>query len=743
MSRLITLNEELESIVEKYNLQNIAGILKEEYAISKNKDLQEALSEIETDGRVLKIGMVGRVKAGKSSLLNSLIFNGESVLPKAATPMTAALTILEYADETKATVEFFKKEDINNIKKEHARYIEELEKAIQDEFIKLQEKNKNSKRPKHEEELKEKTQKKVTKSFKSSHPSLYSSWDQYELIKKCGLDIENIEPTKEIIADSVESLNRQLEEYVGAKGKFMPFTKSVTLYLQQANLKDVQIIDTPGVNDPVISREERTKELLKYCDVIFIVSPSGQFLSSDDIDLFDRITSKEGIKEIYLVASKVDGQLFGSVKIESGGILNRALENIVTVLTKQTKKVFETDADLKDLKVFANLLKKDVLYSSGICHSIFKKFDNKENFDENEAHVWKNLQGGYKDFFNDDAIAKTNLKLLANMENIQSQLDEVKVKKDTILNERKESFEKNKIDALQNYKNKLIKEINSKIKTLEDTDINELKQKQKSMQSKQQNASVVLDNEYEDIINILDIDLTQKLTTTLNGYFKATKDDINDAEGSETETKYYTVHVSGDWYNPFSWGGHDETRTRTSTYTTARAGMIRNSIDELTDNIESTIDTDAKKELNYWKKNIAQKTIIKTLRETLGDENVDILILINTIKQVLNAVEYPDISYSGELPSELRKSGTLTGSSAERFLSDAQEYVAELKTRVKKDIKNYIKSLTTSLKDIDISNKIFKQYESQMQELENAIKNKELSLEKYNKIIKDLEVIHE
>jgi len=743
MSKLITLNKELESIVERYKLQDIASILKEEYAISKSKDLQEALSEIETDGRVLKVGVVGRVKAGKSSLLNSLIFDGENVLPKAATPMTAALTILEYADETKATVEFFKKEDITSIKKEHAKYKEELEKAIQDEFIKSQEKNRNSKKPKSEEELKKKTQIRVTKNFKSTHSSLYSSWEQYELIKKCGLDIESIALTKEIKADSVESLNRQLEEYVGAKGKFMPFTKSVTICLNKENLKDVQIIDTPGLNDPVISREERTKELLKYCDVIFIVSPSGQFLSSDDIDLFDRITSKEGIKEIYLVASKIDGQLFGSVKTESGGILNKALKNIVIALTKQAKNVFKTDEYLKDLKVFDNLLEKDTLYSSGVCHSILKKFDNKESFDENEAHVWKNLQGGYKDFFSDNTTAKANLKLLANIENIESQLDEVKVKKETILNERKENYEKSKIDTLQNYKSELIKGINSKIKTLEDTDINELKKKQKSMQAKQHNASVALDNEYEDIINTLDIDVTQKLTTTLNGYFKETKDNINDAESSETETKNYTVHISGDWYNPFSWGGHDETRTRTHTYTTARAGMIRNSIDELTDKVESTIDTDAKKELNHWKKEIAQKTIIKTLRETLGDENVDIPILTNTIKQVLNTVSYPDISYSGGLPSDLRKSGTLTGSSAERFLSDAQEYVSNLKTRVKKDIKNYIKSLTTSLKEVDISKKIFSKYENKMQELENAIKNKELSLDGYNKIIKDLKAIDE
>ena len=51
------------------------------------------------EGRNLRVGIIGRVKAGKSSLLNALMFAGNDVLPKAATPMTASLTILRYTDQ--------------------------------------------------------------------------------------------------------------------------------------------------------------------------------------------------------------------------------------------------------------------------------------------------------------------------------------------------------------------------------------------------------------------------------------------------------------------------------------------------------------------------------------------------------------------------------------------------------------------------------------------------------------------
>jgi hypothetical protein len=147
---------------------------------------------------------------------------------------------------------------------------------------------------------------------------LFSSYDQYSKIKASNLSLNELKKFENIQADNIDSLNKKLYDFVGADGKYMPFTKSVTIKLNNENLKDIEIIDTPGINDPIASREERTKELLKNCDVIFVVSPSGQFLSSEDIDLLDRITKKEGIQEIYIIASQIDNQLYGSEKEKTG-----------------------------------------------------------------------------------------------------------------------------------------------------------------------------------------------------------------------------------------------------------------------------------------------------------------------------------------------------------------------------------------------------------------------------------------
>ena len=61
--------------------------------------------------RKLNIGVIGQVKAGKSSFLNTLLFGGKKVLPSAATPKTATLTKIEYGEENTLTVEYYAPEE--------------------------------------------------------------------------------------------------------------------------------------------------------------------------------------------------------------------------------------------------------------------------------------------------------------------------------------------------------------------------------------------------------------------------------------------------------------------------------------------------------------------------------------------------------------------------------------------------------------------------------------------------------
>jgi hypothetical protein len=722
------------------------------------------LQKIENENRLLQIGIIGRVKTGKSSLLNAILFDGKSILPKAATPMTAALTVISYGKKLSAEVEFFSRKDIEKIKKEHAEYERELKILTQIKFDELKKRkakkgqkadgilkvggilNKSlSLTPAAEKDLREKAERSAKREL-NSKVSLNSAYDQYNRIKKSGVNYTTLGNKKILVASSLSDLSNNLLEYVGAAGKYMPFTKSVHIKIPQENLKNIQVVDTPGMNDPVQSREERTRELLKFCDVVLIVSPSGQFLSNEDVELMDRITSKEGIRELYVVASQMDLQLFGSVKEESGGDLHRAFKLITSDLAKH---LHSTLSELKQSNIevgttYDQLIEQSrekVIHSSGICLTIKEEFDNQTNWDEGTQTAWENLTSHYPDYFSgtDKVLSSSNLDLLANTSSINSIIEEVKEKKDEILRSRREEFVKAKLDSLLAYKKALIKYIDDQVEIIHNSDVEELKEQQQRLHKIKAKTSSGLDEEYHDLVTELGINLNEPLKQTVKEYFKQAKRAVNDAEGSKT--KSYEVSTSK-WYNPFSWGRKE---TKYDTYTTVRTGAAKNALEELTGEIETAIDMESKQLLLNWKNKHLYSQILTTLRgeNNINDEHIEITQIKKVIRNVLNSVVYPDISYSGKLPDSLSSAtGTLKRSSAEDFLEEARSYISELRQRVREDISSYSSSLVSALKDVNLSESIFSNYNTMLEELETKIKNKAITLDSFDRLKKQLEKIN-
>jgi len=135
--KLIEISKKLEEIIKKSDLYDSVKIFRNEFSILETSDLEKTILSMNEENRVLKIGIVGRVKAGKSSLLNALVFDGKDILPKAATPMTAALTRLEYGEVIEANVDFYTQEDIDSLKKNFDKYKEEFEKLKKQKFEEL------------------------------------------------------------------------------------------------------------------------------------------------------------------------------------------------------------------------------------------------------------------------------------------------------------------------------------------------------------------------------------------------------------------------------------------------------------------------------------------------------------------------------------------------------------------------------------------------------------------------------
>ncbi len=521
----------IEKTLQEQGLQERARPFISDNSVIKTEELEKTLKELQDTNRDLKVGIIGRVKAGKSSLLNALIFEGVEVLPKAATPMTASLTILKYANTLSAEVEFYSPKDILELENEHERYVREFNRIVGEEVKKQKEKqslsnrakeglknigNKFSRNKSHEEAPKERVlsdeeiverAERIAKSELEKDTKLVSSYDQYERMKKSGLfNTEKLDPC--IQANSLQELNQKLLQFVGANGKFMPYTKAVQISLNNPNLKDLEVIDTPGVNDPIVSREERTKALLKDCDVVFIVSPSGQFLTDSDMSLFDRVSNKEGLQEIYFVASQADSAVGSMSEVEkSNQHLPTAFENAQKALSSQLNnimgKLIQNYHNQRE--VFEKAIKNGVILASGVCFSMYKDFNNQASWERNQKteeyhNALRNLRDAYPDAFNSVDKSKESLLFLSNMSAIEERLEKAAKEKEKIISQKWQDYAKSQANNLHSFITQLLQDLEEEKKRIKSADMGAIKEQIKAYEKLSGNIEMKFREVYEEFI---------------------------------------------------------------------------------------------------------------------------------------------------------------------------------------------------------------------------------------------------
>ncbi len=743
---IIQLNNQIEEFVNKYDFSHDALALKQEHAIQKSEEWQRVLDSFAEQGRVLRIGIIGRVKAGKSSMLNALLFNGNDILPKAATPMTAALTIMEYSESVSAEVDFFTQQDIDEIKVKYDFFQKALDSKVKEKELENAERIKrkkgvNSLSAEEQQECLNKAKSQAEREMKDD-PS-FASYDQYRRIKESGKSLSDLEQYRTISAGSVEELmNGVLNQFVGSSGAFMPFTKSVTLHIPEKGLQGLQIIDTPGINDPVTSRGERTEQLLQDCDVVLIVSPSGQFLSSEDTDLMHRVTTKEGTQQAYLIASQVDNQLFGS---ESQGLSDpiHVLERISDNLTKHARNVLAKQVqEYPSMKVAADKLSKNnVICSSSVAFSLQQRFDEQHTWDANLQHVWRNLNQKFPDVFSHEELAKNALNQLANIHQIHQIVSEVTANKEQILAQRRIDFENGKRTALQGYLKAWAERINEQIHQIQHADVDELRKQEAELKKQQATIDANVGGVYDDLISDIKLNLSKQLKDKLKSEMRRFDSVSDNAQGSETEyyEEEYEVEISRGKLVDFFWGPKRETRTRTESYsyTTVKAKPIRRAIEEIRSNLEDELSHLSESYSQAWKKKIYSQ-VVSVLREAMGDGELDVNIIARAVKNVLARIPEASFKLEDDIPKSLKKTGKLTGYEAESFIDDAEDYISNLKDVVNKDISAYMTTLVSNLKKIDLAKELTADLENNLKQLLSEIENKEASLFNYRGIQKEL-----
>lgn len=220
----------------------------------------EIVEKLEKD--TLTIGVIGQMKCGKSTFLNSFVFEND-ILPAATTPMTAALSVITYGEKERIVAEFYTANEWAEQIMPASRSLDEANNALEESKIKAA------------KEL-------VSKS------------------SKLGGSLEKL------LGQTQEDSFSNLIEYVGADGQYVAITKSVTIYYPKDYLRGVEIVDTPGFNDPIVSREERTKEFLRKADVVLMMLYAGRPFDATDRDIIFKNVRQCGIGKVLVGINKYD-----------------------------------------------------------------------------------------------------------------------------------------------------------------------------------------------------------------------------------------------------------------------------------------------------------------------------------------------------------------------------------------------------------------------------------------------------
>lgn len=765
----------VEKTLKEQGLQEKAKPFMSDNAVITTEELEKTLKEMQAKDRDLKVGIIGRVKAGKSSLLNALIFEGVEILPKAATPMTASLTILKYAQNLSAEVEFYSPKDIAELKNEHERYVREFNKIVDEEVKKQKEKQSLSNRAKEglnkfgkmfsvnksdkeapkervlsDEEINKRAER-IAKSELEKDIKLVSSYDQYEKIKKSGsLNTKNLD--SRIQANSLQELNQKLLQFVGADGKYMPCTKAVQISLNNPNLKDLEVIDTPGVNDPIVSREERTKALLKDCDVVFIVSPSGQFLTDSDMSLFDRVSNKEGLQEIYFVASKTDSAVCSPSEVQnSRHHLPTAFENAQKALSSQLNSIMGALIENyhNQREVFEKAIKNGVILASGVCFSMYKGFSNQASWERNQKteeyhNALRNLRDAYPDAFSSDDKSKESLLLLSNMGAIKERLEKAAKEKEKIMSQKLQDYAQSQANNLHSLIVQLLQDLEEEKKRVKNADISTIKKQIEAYENLSGNIEMKFREVYEEFI----LHFINNIRVGLEEALKKAIQTAKMRSREEEEEEHYIERVKqgglGGWarffggiFNEKDWGYNEVERTRA----TIKAGAVLDYLTEMHESCEKALNDSADSFKVVFKKELYAK-VFKQLREIISDDLIDEVAFKRSVDAVLNSIEFKEFDYTDKLPSEIRgKTGNLKGDEANAFIQSVGNYVRNFEAETKKDVKGYIQGLRGNLEKQNFASDTLKKLKENMQNLQNQVQNKVQSIAQLDAKIQALKEI--
>lgn len=427
--------------------------------------LETEIQRAQQDARKLSIGIVGAMKAGKSSFLNACIFGGKDVLPKAATPMTAALTRIRYSETPQATVHFYERKDWEKIEDNAQKYEEQLNTKYSN-YCKIYDRSHAD----STEGVCSKQEFERTLFQQDVSEVLKSAKELTQMVGSNSAILEHLGDADVLDGD----IMAKLQDYVGARGRFTPIVNYVELEVNLPELEDLEIVDTPGLNDPIVSRSYATRQFLRACDVVILLSPCSQFMDANTVGLMANGLPDNGVRKVIVVGSKLDSGLLNEPKGSFAVASQHALNSYKGQFRNTMQQAMRNNP--RRAGIMEKISESDLLFVSSTCSSMARKQKQHQPLSPAENLVLQNLHSNFPDF------DETLLSSIGGINKVLKTLEAVRQQKAEIIHGRNntllETAQINHLRALD----KIQQELSSSRTTLKNSTSEQLLQRTEAIQ---------------------------------------------------------------------------------------------------------------------------------------------------------------------------------------------------------------------------------------------------------------------
>ncbi|WP_298482119.1 dynamin family protein [uncultured Ruminococcus sp.] len=636
--------------------------------------------------RKLNIGVIGQVKAGKSTFLNTLLFDGADVLPSARTPKTATLTKIEYAETNSICVEYYNPEEWSLLEEYSRCDISDNEHDVAREIMNMVSKN---------------------------------GIDPREYLER-GTDAVQFE--------SVDALMGQLNEYVGENGRLTPMVKNVTIRMNRPELAEISVVDTPGLNDAIASRTDKTREFIEKCDVVFFLSRASQFIDGNDMKLITSQLPQKGVEHLVLVCSRFDDGLLDELR--KVGSLRGTMDKVKAALCTQSAEIVKRAK--ADGGAAARVLEQchDPIFISSMLYNMAQK--PIDSFSRNEAFVYKKLNK-----FGD--LTPELMLEIGNMDCVKTLFQKIVSDKDATLQQKAIQFLPRVHDEWNAAVRMMSEEAKRKLQVLEAGDREKLGKQKKAMESQISGIKASLETVLGDLMIALEQTKADNLRKLRENCRECSR--LEEKTGTEWHTSSHMVGQKSFLW--FKWGGHRETTSYSTTYTYLATSDALENVRTFGYDACSDIEAAFQRAVDV---KATKRRLLQTILDNFdsGDENFDINHFRHITEATLNRLEFPvlkiDIdpflnAISSKFSGEVRDSSSR--SNLQSLLAETMDQLFEAVTS------QFTASVTNFRASIDkmqgtFQEELLRNIQEEFDLLQKQFENKEQEITKYHEAIQKL-----